>query len=345
MFKTILILLFFINIAYSITPDQIWRINPDHSEIFFKVSYLTISDVTGRLSAFQGRVYFEDDLQLPKNISINVRSDSVNTGNNMRDGHLRSVDFLNAKIHPKIIFRSQTISAKGPGKFLLQGELSLRGITKKHAIEFELSKTVKDTWGHLSKFAKFKFRVNRKDFQINWGKTLSNNKFLVGDYVDIWGTFQIQPLRYLTPSWKHTIPDTKYIRLKEQLNRGDITQEEFNSVLEGNIKKKGSKNKAPFVMGKTNLKEKIVVSKKSGIYNRNRDSNKKSFEWWLSYFLMGLLGLAATVIVGLKIKFSILNKWPKKYEETGIIGILSDLILLPIVFAYFYSMWVLGYGG
>ncbi len=183
--------LFFFILFPNLCFAEEWKINSDHSEIFFEVEYLNISEVTGRFIAFSGSATMEKSD--PQTVLLEINSSTIDTGNRLRDGHLKSGQFLKSKEFPSIIFKSQSVTKMGPKLFKARGQLTMAGVTKKHSLEFSITEAVKDTWSYASKFVKFRTIVNRKDYGLVWNKTLSENKYLVGDNISIWGTLQLQP--------------------------------------------------------------------------------------------------------------------------------------------------------
>lgn len=181
----------------------------------FQVPYMGVSELTGRFNDFKGEVSYEDKKPIIKSLSVSIESTSIDTGNKMRDGHLRGSDFFQSKEHPQITFKSHHISLEKPHQYKASGELSIKGISRPHSISFTTTTSVKDTWGYENIFVKFKSVINRKDFKINWNKTLDGKEFLVGDEITFWGTFQMQPYRAATPNSKHMIPDTQQIRERD----------------------------------------------------------------------------------------------------------------------------------
>lgn len=193
-----------------------WVTNRDHSEVMFQVPYMGVSELTGRFNEFSGTVLLNDKTQKAEKLEVVISSSSIDTGNKMRDGHLESNDFFQSNQHPYIKFVGQDIKEIKPGSFRVNGVLTIKGISKPSAVDFTTTNSLKDTWGYENKFVKFKASLNRKDFNINWNKTLDGKQFLVGDVINFWGTFQIQPEAGKTPNSKHMIPDTEYIRKRDE---------------------------------------------------------------------------------------------------------------------------------
>lgn len=192
-----------------------WTTNKDHSELMFQVPYMGVSELTGRFNEFKGDVNFDEKISQIKDLQVRIESTSIDTGNKMRDGHLRGSDFFQSKEHPQIIFKSQSVALEKPHHYKALGVLTIKDISRPHTIHFTTTASVKDTWGYENIFVKFKSTVNRKDFKINWNKTMDGKEFLVGDEITFWGTFQVQPFKAATPNSKHMIPDTEHIRERD----------------------------------------------------------------------------------------------------------------------------------
>ena len=200
-------LLFLSSGAYAAS----WQSNIDHSEILFKIPYMKVSEVSGRFKDFKATAEINKDLE---SVNIWVDTTSIDTGHKMRDNHLKGHDFFKSKEFQKMNFVSSKVSPVAPGKYRIDGKLTIKDITKPATFEAELTDNQKDTWGYENRFAKFTGKINRKDFDMNWNKTLDQQEFLVGDVINISGVFQLQP-GSITPNSKHMIPDTQAIREKD----------------------------------------------------------------------------------------------------------------------------------
>lgn len=203
----LLILVLFSFSAWS----QSWVSNKDHSEVLFKIPYMTVSELTGRFGDFEATAELDSTNGIFKTINVKIFSSSVDTGNKMRDGHLKGNDFFESDQHPHMIFVGKKIT-----KNKVEGILTIKNISKPASFEITTTDSVKDTWGYENKFVKFKGSINRKDFNITWNKTLDEQKYLVGNEITLWGVFQMQPFSGKTPPSKHMIPDTSYIREREE---------------------------------------------------------------------------------------------------------------------------------
>jgi polyisoprenoid-binding protein YceI len=306
-----------------------WKINTDHSEIFFKVDYLNISQVTGRFNGFAGSAMMQKSD--PDKVLFEINSSTIETGNRLRDGHLKSGQFLKSKEFPVIIFKSQSVTKMGPKLFKAIGQLTMAGVTKKHSLEFSITEAVKDTWSYASKFVTFSTIVNRKDYGLVWNKTLSENKYLVGDKITIWGTLQLQPSASKTPSSKHMIPDTGYIRKRERMARGEVLRE---------------LPEAAFNPEKLQVspQEMIPPTPEVKIEVPCQKDFRQDMIWRISFWTLGLMGFFASVIIGLYTKKIVSDKYPKAYREGGRLGLMSDSITIIFILVYCLALWEVGWG-
>ncbi len=204
--KLFLLLLIYSGAVFSET-HLIWDTNKDHSSLRFEVSYLSFSKIDGHFKKFWGRIYFEEDGELPRKIDLSIDTSSVDTGSRIRDGHLRSEDFFASKKFPTIRFQSEKILAGKPNQFLVKGFLLLRERRVSHEVLISFSPLIKDSWDYTNRFVSFKTSLSRKLLGLDWNRSIKGNRLLVGDIVELSGSLQVQPLNNLTPPSKHMIPD------------------------------------------------------------------------------------------------------------------------------------------
>lgn len=203
-----------------------WVSNKDHSEVIFQVPYMTVSELSGRFGDYEARMDFDEKSQIPGNIQVTIETASIDTGNKMRDGHLKGADFFESREYPQMIFIGKSVTKVAANSYKVLGTLKIKNVSKEVTVAFTTTASVKDTWGYQNRFVKFKSTINRKDFKITWNKTLDEQKYLVGDEITFWGVFQMQPIDGKTPPSKHMIPDTDYIRGREQKTRNGEKDEE-----------------------------------------------------------------------------------------------------------------------
>lgn len=328
--KMILVFCFFVSMG---AQAAIWKVNDDHSEVLFKVPYLGVSEVTGRFARFSGELELDDKGQAQK-LAISIDASTVDTGHVQRDGHLRAQDFLFTEKHPQIVFTSQSIKNISPHLLKVTGQLSLKDHVRPLTLEILLSEIQIDSWNHQNRFAKFQFAIKRSDFGIHWNKTLAGDKFLVGNEITVWGNLQLQPAGKATASSKHMIPDTKSIRHRERLNRGEISKTEYEAATHVSADvdfatRSEVVQKAPSMMPEIQIIQKDV---------------RQTTTWQLWFWGLGLMGFLGALVLGLSAKKWVMDKYPELYVENGWMGHLSDFLSIGLTFIYAVAFWVVGWG-
>ena len=143
-----------------------WTIDPTHSEVTFKVKHLMISTVTGRFKVFEGKTQTEsDEFQYVQNIEFKADVKSIDTNNDQRDEHLRSEDFFAAEKHPEMVFQAKNFNIDNDK---LQGELTIRDITKPVTLDVEFGGVVVDPYGQTKAGLTVSGKISRKEFGLTW---------------------------------------------------------------------------------------------------------------------------------------------------------------------------------
>jgi len=161
-----------------------WTIDKAHSNIEFSVSHF-FTQVEGNFTDYEASVYFSPDNLSESSIEVTIPVESINTGNNRRDGHLQSPDFFNAEKHPTITFVSDNIESTGNNEFVANGTLTIKDISKQIELPFTLL-GVKDNpfkEGTLVAGISASTEINRTDFEVGTGDWASDA--VVGDNVKI----------------------------------------------------------------------------------------------------------------------------------------------------------------
>ena len=126
-------------------------------------------------------------------VDAKIDAASIDTGNAKRDEHLRSADFFDVASHPAITFRSTKVEPAGERRWKLHGDLTMHGVTKAVVLDVEATPEVKGMRGETRAGAHATTRLDRKDFGINWSKTMDGGGLLVGDEVDV--TIDVEAVR------------------------------------------------------------------------------------------------------------------------------------------------------
>jgi polyisoprenoid-binding protein YceI len=156
-----------------------WEIDPSHSTIEAVARHLMVTKVRGRFTDFEGRFEISDKPEDTK-IELSIRADSIATGDDKRDGHLRSPDFLDAEGHPTLQFRSTKIEPKSDGTYRVTGDLTIRGASAPIVIESAYLGLATDPWGNEKAAFSGTTELDREAFGMTWNQVLESGGVLVG---------------------------------------------------------------------------------------------------------------------------------------------------------------------
>ena len=160
-----------------------YNLDPAHSEVQFSVRHMMISKVRGTFGV-KSATFVVPENPLEARVEASVDVTSINTSDANRDGHLRSADFFDTDEYPTMDFRSTGVRYEG-GEFLVDGDLTIRGITKPVTFDFEFGGFGTDPYGNYKAGATAKTVINREDFGLTWNAALETGGVLVGKDVTI----------------------------------------------------------------------------------------------------------------------------------------------------------------
>ncbi|MBL4650376.1 MAG: YceI family protein [Aureispira sp.] len=183
--KKVINLFLFLAISLSTQAQTTWTIDPSHSELGFSVSHLTISEVDGKFTKFEGALISSKDDFSNAKISFTADVSSINTGNESRDKHLTAEDFFYAEKYPKISFESTSFKKKSNGKYELKGKLTMRGVTKEVTFEAKHGGVIKDAYGNTRAGFSARATVNRIEYGVAWNAKTEHGGWTVGEEVEI----------------------------------------------------------------------------------------------------------------------------------------------------------------
>jgi polyisoprenoid-binding protein YceI len=162
-----------------------WEVDPAHSSIGFAIRHMMISTVRGQLRTFKAKATGDPANPAGATLEATIDAGSIDTGNEKRDTHLKSPDFLDVAKFPTITFKAKKIAAAA-GKATVTGDLTLHGVTKEVVLEVEgPTPVIKDPMGNTKAGAHATTRINRKDFGIVWNKSMDGGGLMVGDDIDV----------------------------------------------------------------------------------------------------------------------------------------------------------------
>jgi len=162
-----------------------WTIDSSHTEVGFVVRHMMVSKVKGRFSKVEGTITVAENV-LESSVRATVAAASIDTRDDNRDNHLRSADFFDAETYPELTFASTGIRADGDD-FLLDGDLTLKGVTRPVTFELEFNGAAANPLADGKPTAGFsaETEISRKDFGLEWNVALETGGVLVGDKIKL----------------------------------------------------------------------------------------------------------------------------------------------------------------
>ena len=163
-----------------------WTIDPDHSNVQFKIRHLMITDVKGTFGKVKGVIRIDEKDMAQSAVDVTIEIDSINTGVAKRDAHLKSNEFFDAVKYPTMTFVSRNVTQSGKGQMKILGVLSIHGISREVVLDVEgPTNEIKDPWGSTRCGATATTKINRTDFGLTWNKPLESGGMMIDDTVYI----------------------------------------------------------------------------------------------------------------------------------------------------------------
>jgi polyisoprenoid-binding protein YceI len=170
--------------ALALAEAAAWNIDPAHTQSNFTVRHMVISNVRGEFKKTSGTVRIDEQDPSRSSVEAVIDAGSIHTREDKRDAHLRSPDFFDVERYPKITFRSSKVERAGEG-WKVAGDLTMHGVTRPVVLDVSaLTPEVKDPYGMTRRGLSARTTVNRRDFGLNWSKTVEAGP-VVGDEVKI----------------------------------------------------------------------------------------------------------------------------------------------------------------
>lgn len=168
------------------TATTTWNIDPVHSTAEFKVKHMMITNVKGQFTPVTGVLKLDEGDVTKSQVEATIDAGSINTRDADRDTHLKSGDFLHVEKFPTLKFTSTLVTRKGEDELAVEGDLTIRGVTRKVVFSVEgPTAAAKDPWGNTRIGFSATTKINRKDFGLTWNAALETGGILVGDDVTI----------------------------------------------------------------------------------------------------------------------------------------------------------------
>lgn len=161
-----------------------WTIDTNHSTVRFSIRHF-FSKVPGNFAKFSGTVAYDPEKPANSSATVEIDAASISTGVEKRDNHLRSEDFFFVEKYPTLTFASTKVTPTGEGKLSVEGNLTMRGVTKPVTLAVTYLGSGPSFPGEMRAGFEATTKVNRKDFNILWNKVLDQGGTMLGDDVEI----------------------------------------------------------------------------------------------------------------------------------------------------------------
>ncbi|RYG26065.1 polyisoprenoid-binding protein [bacterium] len=169
----------------TLNSTKTYVVDTAHSHVRFWVRHLMISKVHGEFGSVSGAVDAVPGQPTTGLLDVTVDVTSINTGNEGRDGHLKSPDFFDVEKFPTMTYRSTKVTELGDGEYEVQGDLTIRGVTKPVALRAEISEEIASPFGGTKVGVSATGKIDREAFGLTWNQALETGGVAVGKEVNI----------------------------------------------------------------------------------------------------------------------------------------------------------------
>ena len=161
-----------------------YAIDASHSHVGFSVRHAMVSRTKGQFSEVDGTIHIAEN-PVESWVEVDIAVGSIDTRDEKRDGHLRSADFFDADSHPTLHYRSTKVTPADDRRWVVEGELTVKGVTRPVGLEVTFEGGAKDPWGGSRIGFTAHTEVDREAFGLSWNQALETGGVLVGKQVRI----------------------------------------------------------------------------------------------------------------------------------------------------------------
>jgi polyisoprenoid-binding protein YceI len=170
--------------AAALRAADTYTIDKGHSDVSFTIRHFA-SRVHGRFGDFEGTIQADPAKPEASSVNFTIKSASIDTNNGKRDDDLRSANFFDAPKFPEISFKSSKMTATGKDQYAVTGTLTMHGVSKEVTLPVTYLGSAKDPWGNQRASFELNTKLNRKDWGIDWNKTLDSGGLMLSEDVDV----------------------------------------------------------------------------------------------------------------------------------------------------------------
>lgn len=161
-----------------------WKLDTNHTSLGFKVKHLGLAYIRGLFNEYEGEISLEEDSFQNSNISLTIFTDSINTGNDMRDNHLKTAEFFDVFAFPEMKFKSSSVKKNGENIYEIEGALTIRDITKTITLQATHPGITNDMYGNTVAIFHITGEIDRTEFGVAWHNLLENGLAVVGKKIE-----------------------------------------------------------------------------------------------------------------------------------------------------------------
>ncbi|OPC81934.1 polyisoprenoid-binding protein [Embleya scabrispora] len=165
----------------ELTGDYV--LDPAHTRIGFVARHAMVTKVRGSFGVFEGTAHLNGSDPTKSSAQLVIKTESIHTGVEQRDQHLRTNDFLDVPNYPEITFRTTSVEADSDTEYRVTGDLTVKDVTRSLTIDFEYTGNAVDPYGNLRVGLEGSVTISRKEFGLKWNAALEGGGVLVGDKV------------------------------------------------------------------------------------------------------------------------------------------------------------------
>ena len=162
-----------------------WTLDPAHSSLGFSAKHAMVTNVRGTFDEFEGTGVIDTANPSASSVTVVIQAASVNTGVADRDGHLRSGDFFDVETYPELRFASTSVERVDADTFRLNGELTIKDVTRPLSVELTSTGLAQDPFGNLRAGFEGETTINRKDWGLEWNAALETGGVLVSEKIKL----------------------------------------------------------------------------------------------------------------------------------------------------------------
>ena len=162
-----------------------WNLDKQHVELAFSAKHMMVATVKGRFTDVEAEVHIDEEHPEASKVTATVAASSLTTGNEDRDAHLKSGDFLDVEQYPSLRFVSTSVRQTGSDRFELEGDLTIRDVTRPVSLQGEFTGPVASPWGDRRFGFSLAGAIDREDFGLTWNMALEAGGVLVGKRINL----------------------------------------------------------------------------------------------------------------------------------------------------------------